>query len=538
MLWLQVLEHRSNGFRFWDRVSLWNETKRNDEDDDATVELVSTTDSDEEEARSCLQQLVMEDNRENAHLTWEDVQSQLMSTLATLYKKSSNPTLPRYDYDDDDDDYDALRVLYHGSYGGIAEEDRVPLQKRSYLDVAAETQLYDFCCNVIQNECRDLFQNHNVWDVRIYQSLLVLLISQGTSEEDFGHVLFVDDAVRSVATFLIDPSLVVDVKLSVLQILFLPQFTRMGCDDEAGNSAFRVAEKGITILQHHILREVYAFCIAICFGVNDLEYAFGSSITGVSGPSISPMLLELRSTCLYMQEVHSIFYDVSNSRPLSNPSTPGNLDRSEQLWEQAKSHLFETNSILLKDLDVLRSLYNTLGIRHVVILASVGYLRIHSNHSTDAVAHTKYCEALHNVAQFLVDWMISHRQKFAVLKCLQLSIESTTMTDRIFYGKVLSFCIDPNAYTDSFSLTNAAGGYDADSCSYYLLLWELRVLCGHYLPQQRLRNILRLLWTKALPRVRVTMNVVGRMKHSLGAIVVPSAQTVLSKYRSSPNSAL
>jgi hypothetical protein len=553
MWWSQLIDHRKNAFRILDRVSMSTETKRKGEFDDATLDLVSTTDVDDEETRCCLQQLVMEDNTKHSHVTWEAVHSQLMTTLATPQKKSINPMLSRFDYDDDDDDFDAFRVLYHGSYDRIAEDDCVPSQKSSFVDAAAEKQRYDFCCKVIQNECRDLFQYQNIWDVRLHQSLLVLLISQITVEEDCGHSLYVEEAIRTVASFLIDPSRLVDVKLAVLKILLLPQLSCMCCDDESSTATFCVLpEQGInfpidgtgcsTTLQQQVLREIYAFCIAICFGVNELEYALDPSRTRDNSPLVSPMLLELRSTCLYLQEVHSIFYDLSNSRSLSNPATAGKLGRSEKQWEQVKSYLFETDSILLKDLDVLRSLYNTVGIRHVATLASVGYLRIHfsSNLPTDAVAQPKYCEALHNVAQFLVDWMVPDRQKFAVLKCLQCSVESTKATDRIFYRKVLSFCIDPKACTDSISLTSASADHEMDNCSYFLLLWDLRILCGQYLPQQRLRNILRLLWTKALPRVRGAMNAAGRMKHLpvFGATLVSSAQTVVSIYHSSPNCAL
>jgi hypothetical protein len=124
------------------------------------------------------------------------------------------------------------------------------------------------------------------------------------------------------------------------------------------------------------------------------------------------------------------------------------------------------------------------------------------------------------------------------MQCLQSTwstLEKTTSAkeDRLFFHKVLSFCIDPNAYTDSFLLPNSPD-HEKETCSYFLLLWEIRVLCGHYLPQQRLRQQLHFLWTTKLSsRVRVVMSAMGTMKTAVGDTLVSCAETVAQKYHCS-----
>ena len=544
MLWLQVLERRNSGLRWFHRRGNSScKGKAIDASDDTTLELVSnSTDVSEElDTHSCLQQLVMEDQKNipNSCPCWENVRSNLMTTLAHFQKTTPLP-LTQYncDYDEDDDnDDDAFQVLYYGGHSVVAEQERRLLSSKSQADVAEEKMRYDSYCAMIHHEFQDLYEQYDVLDLRMHQSLLIILISQDM-EEDGNHSLHVEDAIRTVASFLIDPSIHMEMKLAVLQIMLLPHLPSKGHDDISSSSTLSAPATSLVygsgvendcsiIVQQQILREVYAFCIAICFGVSDLEYALTANNS--SAPLVSPMLWELRSTCLYLQEVHSIFYDLSNSRPMSNPSAAISKSRNELQWEQVKSYLFEANAILLKDLDFMRTLFNELGIGHVVILASVGYLRIcaYSNPSPNTMFHTKYYEALHNLAQFLADWIISDRKKIAVLKCL--SVDPTVLENRLNFSKVLSFCVDPHSLTDSFLLTNVGADREMDTCSYYLLLWELRVLCGHYFPQQQIRHHLRLFWTKTLPRVRVLMAAVGSMKRSVGVTVVSYAQTVVAK---------
>jgi hypothetical protein len=600
MLLLQVMENKNVSRWFNHRRQGNRNTVEKSIDCGSMVELTSTTTSvtdDTDELDTLLIQQLVDNEKNTKILSWDEVATVLKTTFAQMeeYKRGFTNTVTyehSYSDEDDDDDNDAIHILYNGcGTTTVKAIERQHFATQQNDVVVASVNGSDATLDLILNEFRILYQNHNIYDIHVHQSLLALLLSHGMVESRSQPDGMYEGAIRMMSSFLIDPSVQCESKLAAIHILLIQQLHSASqyADDTTAVHLQQNVVNWNSSNEYQILRDVYAFCIAICFGVNDMECTLTTS-TGSSGSHlISPLLWELRSNCLYLQEMHAIFDDISSSSCtiLPSPSHPSSnkvVSKKDQQWEQVKNYLYETDSVLLKDIDLLRALHNVLGIRHVIVIASVGYIRIYTYHSsrhqqngnefhyTTAAVQYKYTEALHHVAQFLVDWTISDRNKIAVVQCLQyewdnhrtISTESlqqiyptTTPSsnnthaakDGLFHTKVLSFCIDPNAYTDSFLMRNDTAGPNENgsyTCLYYLLLWEIRVLCCHYvqkgmIPVRQYRRI-RSLWhqvttsttTTISTRTRsiriVSTRMMGTLKTAIEETMVSCSNTIVQKY--------
>ena len=478
-----------------------------------------------------------------------------------------------------------------------------------------------------------LYSTHHIYDIRIYESILILVLysnfnhhyqqinNRPNPNQCCDDTAAYEEALQMMATFLVDPSISFSSKLDVLRFLLVQQCCRdqtQGDDESStGNSSSNISsifpnateDEKIILIPDDIVRDMYAFCISLYFGVNDIEttihrcgatnfymddgyyvddehfgtssimaaneHAITTSIDMTSTISTSnsqrllcPMIWELRSKCLYLQEMYTIYDDLSMIRrsraaairtSTSLPRHSHNSDDNDPYWEYIKHYCLDHDSLLLQDIDLLKSLYMIIGrgrhhkspkhqsLQYIMLLASVGHLRICMYHpeSVTFQNYYKYSEALYNVALFLSRRQqrrqgVSHQWKMALLYCLQYNhtnhhttaastvtttaavVESfdsfpsklqskkgqSDLNDDYYYSKVVSFCTNADAYTDSFLVTptrphsstmmtsisddrdvmNIHQNISSSSsslCAFYLLLWELRVLTCHLQQEQQ-----------------------------------------------------
>ena len=183
------------------------------------------------------------------------------------------------------------------------------------------------------------------------------------------------EAVRTVAAFLVDPAASCDAKLACLNVIL-----QLVNNDSANRSNPQQAAAAAADKSHDdadgALREALAFCVAPRADVAEITNG-------------TLLLWELRAVCLYeeekLEQLSPSNVAVVGSTTTTQPLMLRRNKRSEP-WENVKEYLFQTDAVLLKDLDVLRDTYN-LGVRNAVVLASVGYLRIEelllSNNNND-----------------------------------------------------------------------------------------------------------------------------------------------------------
>ena len=512
----------------------------------------------------------------------------LSTTTMTNHSRFNDENMTTYaaaTYNDDDDDYDsdndAIHVLYyhHPPVSPPIMHVDPPHHDVTSSIVLSHDDSQHLMTHLVTTmmERYDLYHNmyltDQIYDVRLYESVLILLLlsnqshcNHNTDNNDINNFdpttstsAFdsYNEALNTVATFLVDPSIPCRSKLNVLQLLLVQT-----CRD---HQPLPHDETGDELIPDEILRDMYAFCISLYFGVNDIEYTihrcFGSlsdddddgdhshnnasmtlsnadnfssttiATTGGTGSSqqlLCPMIWELRSKCLYLQEMYTIYDELSLIRPqptqrsavwspLASPYDAG--------WESIKNYCYHHDSILIQDIDLLKAFYNILGrhksMQYAMLIASIGYLRICMYHQEGVTMQNyfKYSEALQNVVLFVSNWMISDSWKMAVLYCLQYSIDDTVQArtkndastilslntfqqkkardEYMYYAKVLSFCTCDDAYTDSFLVQSPQPGIDRNKntshtssslCAFYLLLWELRVLTCHHKQQRKERH--------------------------------------------------
>lgn len=387
---------------------------------------------------------------------WEEIEPDLLNVLVG---RSDNEN-----YDDDDD---AIDVLY--GYSGQDEEEE------------------DAIISLFFN----LYHSHGVADTDLLMSLAYLHREQQQSEED-GRADFSEetkdgtdyyekhtDSVRTVAALLVDPGASYNAKLACLKVLlFLARKNSTSCAAFVSNP--QQAADGDDECEES-LRQVLAFCIAPRAEVAEIA-------------DETTLLWELRAVCLHLQEQTAADPPPSapSSRNTSAVSASTKKRRNADPWEYVKEYLFETDAVLLKDLDVLHAAYAS-GLRNAVVLASVGYLRIEELTCGDRDDYYfKHNEAVHHVATFCMDHAEPQSSKVACLQCLQRSgyllttdtpMESgLDLTELMFFDKALAFCTDPSAYTESFLIRNEEEDH------FLLLLWELRAVCLHILQQQEERH--------------------------------------------------
>jgi hypothetical protein len=236
-----------------------------------------------------------------------------------------------YDDDDDDDDSDdnedAIRVLYyhqqHLVHDDIDDDDVTPENRRhhpsfhppntkpltyhhhnvninnNHHDTERRTVVHDnIALNSSIHESIEtmldqldmrtiLYSTHHIYNVRIYESILILLLFSNTNSNNNSNNNYDDttatvseyeEAMQMMANFLVDPSISFPSKLDVLQLL-LVQYSRVENQSSVDSSHHhnipvlcRAPTDEIMRIPDEIVRDMYAFCISLYFGVNDMEY--------------------------------------------------------------------------------------------------------------------------------------------------------------------------------------------------------------------------------------------------------------------------
>jgi hypothetical protein len=563
MLLVELLEDNLFRFPTWvqqgiSKYQSTNNHKVKATDCPSSVELVSTTtttdiDTNEEYDLLLLQQSLVHGNTSTKKSpTWNEIRTNLMTTVTNIYEcnNNSNQSEPKKDiHNNSDDEYDsdcdAIHVLYN-RHDTISQGPQCVTIYNTSSNLETTQKFYDAALQLIDQEISPLYHIMLIYDYRIYHSIIVLLFSHGgfgssNNNNAIDGYYNTDEAIQIMASFLIDPTVQSDSKFAALQLLFFQKF--QASDTDVSTTSMTTTK----YMNNDLVRDMYAFCISLCFGVNDLEYTIQSC--NLDTPSttkqiICPMMWEIRSTCLHLQETYTIYDDLSTIKKISLSSRNTTLSNYDSQWEHVKNYCYDHDSILLQDIDTLRAFYNVVGIRYMIVIASIGYLRICSYYNHQDITtnnYYKYSEALRNVAIFLSDWKIAKRYKAAAIRCIHYTAKSDTIhssavesratytDDSFLYKQALHFCTHEKTLTDSFLVMQQSDSIESRSlqdmsCAYFLLLWEIRVLCCHYIQQQKMKQQVYLL-SQLLHLRTLLSNVTITIRTKTKQTVIPAVVT-------------
>jgi Senescence-associated protein len=303
------------------------------------------------------------------------------------------------------------------------------------------------------------------------------------------------DAVQSLATFLVDPAHSCFAKLASLSALITTIMAQPHATVEDDNNN-----------REAWLRQCFAFCVAPsadhvpwCGGCRSDRASSNGQDVDHGAHALGVLLWELRAVCLYLP----IAADHENNDPCDGVSRRASLApphshwswrlwtprkvHQQRRWERIKEYLYATDSVVLGDLDLLRDAFEMGGIDNAVILASIGHLRITTTIATTAITtlnHDKHQQAVRHVVTYLMDCTVSPLAKMNCLQYLGVARCGTSKADNKeaavhdLLEQSLKFCTDPKADTTLFLLDT--GQEDP----VLFLLWELRAI-GLYLWQQQ-----------------------------------------------------
>lgn len=466
-------------------------------------------------------QAMERDEEGSAARLWTDIASDLQSVLTFGLDSQQMPNrqqLKEHSKDEEDDDSDAIDLLY-GFYCAEDEESKEITRMDLFFQLVHDHSVDDSPLLLSLAHLRwELQQENQQLEGKSRAKISVSInYEEKKDDEDKEHNATTDkfsnvelhhleshtNAIHDVASFLVDASRPYHSKLACLNVLLVEHH-------QPTNAFHSVYECHNHDADESMLRTVLAFCVA----PHSEEMAL-QQVGRQHSDALLLLLWELRALCLYLPT--TVSYKEEEVSPPTQSSKPRQWQRFARLsrfctrpeqrqdstmrWENAREYLFATHAALLPDLDILHAAYDAGGINNVVVLASVGYLRIETRPDVDLdfyqrdIFYHKHHEAIRHVATYFMDFAVQNSAKVACLQCLDVEftsseqrqdfdgsvsgllrqVYSTTDTSSgnlLFYQKALRFCTDPTAYTESFLIRD-----DDRYSAFMFLLWELRAVC-------------------------------------------------------------